>query len=456
MMRRILSWAVLALCLAAFAHADQVILKNGAVRTGKVISDDDSGVKINLGKMTITLPRDQIERVILETPTPAATPSETPEPSGIEVYKSPTPQPTYTPMPTIAANTAAANVGSATSPGNRERFGVLTSVKGKVRLKRAGGDWEEARVGQIIYFGDQIETAGGRIQVVEQGKWDIRTLEGTSILPFKDERGPGVDLFEGKVWQKIEKLQTEGGISYRVRTPNAIAGVRGTLFAVQHKPKGDSRIAVFEGEVEAAGQDASEAVIANKAAVFQAGSKFIGLSPAPPEEKDEWDFWDKWQAEVEAIGRQFPIGGSIIAGMGAQIAAENKLAEQMLQERKQAVMVNQVAEALDQLKAGILRYQQDFGALPPENLFWQSLRNNLGGTPQWKGPYIPAELMFPIKDRFGTDIRVEIVTSPEGNRYMRLISAGPNKLFDDGKADDIISIVTRLESPNPEPPPTGG
>lgn len=446
-MRSALLWTVLILCTATPILADQVILKNGTVRTGHIVSEDDSGVKINLGTMTLTLPRDQIESIVREEPTAVPIPTETHEPSGISVYVTPTPFPTSTPDAGAAKAAVAADPASATGvrTGARERFGILTAVRGKVRLKREGGDWEDAKVGSIVYFGDQVETAGGRIQITEQGKWDIRTLEGTSILPFKDQKGPGVELFEGKVWQKIEKLQAEGAVSYRVRTPNAIAGVRGTLFAVEHKPQGDSRIAVFEGQVDAAGQDTLEAVTSNKAAVFQPGSKFIGLSPAPPEEKNEWDFWDKWQAEVESIGRQFPIGGSIIAGMGAQIAAEHKMAEAMFEEHKQNVMVNQVADALDQLKSGILRYQRDFGALPPDNLFWQSLRNNLGGTPQWKGPYIPAELLFPIKDRFGTEIRLETVTTAEGNRYLRLVSAGPNKKFDEGKADDIISIVTRLE-----------
>lgn len=445
-----------------------VVVVNGMVREGEVLEVTDEHVKMKIRGMVITFSRDQVESIALDEPEDVASPSEPEEaatPIGIRVYQTPTPQP-VTPTPVATpAQAAAAGVADATASGpgdgaegagSSQRFGTITAVKGAVQIQREGEDWQEARVGMVVNFGDAIRTADGKVRVVERGQWDVRTLPGTMIRAFRDDSGPAVDLTEGKVWSKVEPAPGGRPASYRVRTPNAIAGVRGTLFAVEQKPKGDSRVAVFEGAVDAVGEGEIRAVEINQAARFSADKRFLGLTPAPPTERDEWDFWDQWQAEVEAIGRQFPIGGEVIAGMGAQIAAEQKLYEQMMRERNQQVMVAQIEQAMQGIRTEILRYERDMGDLPPPNEFWQAMQYPLTENPNWRGPYGPPNTPLPAKDRFGNTIDIAVGQTPGGRLVLQLVSFGPNKRSDGGRGDDIVLMIKALPEVQPAPAPPEG
>jgi len=65
----------------------------------------------------------------------------------------------------------------------------------------------------------------------------------------------GIDL--GKSWMMVKKLRSQKD-SFKVSTPSAVAGVRGTYFSSEVEQTADSTFDVFEGEVDVAAKGGNQ------------------------------------------------------------------------------------------------------------------------------------------------------------------------------------------------------
>jgi hypothetical protein len=74
-----------------------------------------------------------------------------------------------------------------------------------------------------------------------------------------DEKNVKVDLSVGKLWAKVKKLSTSNS-SVEVRTSNAVAGVRGTVYRVNVDNDKSALVKVYDGSVYVANppRDASK------------------------------------------------------------------------------------------------------------------------------------------------------------------------------------------------------
>ncbi|MBN1834714.1 MAG: FecR domain-containing protein [Spirochaetales bacterium] len=121
--------------------------------------------------------------------------------------------------------------GGAGEPGAVNPRGVIEYVEGDVLLNRG-----RAEIGQEVPLGAVIQTAEGSIcEVVFAGK-NIFRIEPLSTARIEIEEGRGlIDLQKGAlaaVFYKLQRLSASGG-AFRLQTPTAVAGVRGTAFYIR-------------------------------------------------------------------------------------------------------------------------------------------------------------------------------------------------------------------------------
>lgn len=133
---------------------------------------------------------------------------------------------------------------------------VVSFVEGDVTVKGAGASgWESAETGRLLASGDTVKTGPKSKAEISCATGKIRLYENTVIIvpevvdegEKKDVRQ--VELDNGTGLFKIKKRGVERG--FEVKTTNVIAGVKGTVFAVEHRREQNvTRVAVFSGVVE--------------------------------------------------------------------------------------------------------------------------------------------------------------------------------------------------------------
>jgi len=116
--------------------------------------------------------------------------------------------------------------------------GVVTTLSGQVTVARAStASVLPLRFKDDVYARDRITTAEKSLVRVLLGGKALLTVRELSVLTL--EEGPEratVSLFEGKVGLGVLHSRMGPREAIEVRTPNAIAAVRGTIFLVEILP----------------------------------------------------------------------------------------------------------------------------------------------------------------------------------------------------------------------------
>ena len=136
-----------------------------------------------------------------------------------------------------------------------KRFGIITLPLGRVEVQKAGSDqWKKAGVKQPVYVNDKIRTraksraeisltGGGKMRIGE--KSELELLQADVMGMKKDYNA---NLKKGNVW-----VSAKAGFGEKknvaVRTPTAVAAIRGTKYRVEAGEE-ESSVLVYEGEVE--------------------------------------------------------------------------------------------------------------------------------------------------------------------------------------------------------------
>jgi hypothetical protein len=135
---------------------------------------------------------------------------------------------------------------------------VLQSVRGKVQIKTGGVAAYEARKGDPLFFGDDIKTEKGALaHVVFKDGTAVLLKEGSS-LSVKGKKGDTLLSFSVGEFLIGLKRKLAAGEKFRVRTPAAVAAVRGTLFwGLSDPATKDTTYACFESKIEITAQGRS-------------------------------------------------------------------------------------------------------------------------------------------------------------------------------------------------------
>lgn len=113
-------------------------------------------------------------------------------------------------------------------------------------------DWDDAELNQCLQVGDKVRTgADGQVNLDFTSRADVSldALSEFRITSSKpDADADQLDLTKGTASAKAQKLSS--GTSFSIKTPTAVAGVRGTDFDVEVDDSGDSDVVVTDGEVD--------------------------------------------------------------------------------------------------------------------------------------------------------------------------------------------------------------
>ncbi len=128
-----------------------------------------------------------------------------------------------------------------------DEFATITFFVGDVKKNAA-----EVQIGEILNENDLILTGTGASCDLKIGDSMIRIKENSKvqmsqILRGKDAESVTLSLNVGKILCRPKKLLKNE--NFLVRTPTAVAGVRGTIFTVEADSKKTTRIKVFNGKV---------------------------------------------------------------------------------------------------------------------------------------------------------------------------------------------------------------
>lgn len=107
--------------------------------------------------------------------------------------------------------------------------------EGDVRILKAGQDeWVQAEKEMILEAGDQILTGKESFMdvVYDDHFLNVARIESETKAEFRSIEPTELHLEDGKIFSALDGLAPGDG--YRISTPTAVAGVRGTTFDVMH------------------------------------------------------------------------------------------------------------------------------------------------------------------------------------------------------------------------------
>ncbi|MFN3603251.1 MAG: FecR domain-containing protein [Leptonema sp. (in: bacteria)] len=142
------------------------------------------------------------------------------------------------------------------APTKTKNSMIITFVSGDVKIirKEDSGATQEipAKLGMLVYSSDIIKTEKGKVDLQAKTGSSIRIKEMTtlSIQSLASESGgeSNLNLDHGNMIANVKKATKKE--EFKVTTPTAIAGVRGTIFAVEVDPfEKTSSVKVLEGKV---------------------------------------------------------------------------------------------------------------------------------------------------------------------------------------------------------------
>lgn len=137
--------------------------------------------------------------------------------------------------------------------------GVLRVVKGDVQVKNAKGETAKARIGGKVFPKDTVITgkdARAKIVMVDNNEINVSPDSQIEIQSYEFDPNGGkkdvlLNVIYGKVRSKVEQKYDGRTSKFQIKTPSAVAGVRGTDFMMGfNRTDSTSQVVTFEGRVE--------------------------------------------------------------------------------------------------------------------------------------------------------------------------------------------------------------
>ncbi len=143
----------------------------------------------------------------------------------------------------------------------KESAAVVTMLDGKAYAYSKG-----AKTGVALKKGDKL-SKDQEVKVAERSRLELKFPDGTvmrlapkSTLKLSDVsydastqgKNVKVNLTVGKLWANVKKLATADS-KVEVKTVNAVAGVRGTVYRVNAEEDQSAMVKVYDGSVYVAG-----------------------------------------------------------------------------------------------------------------------------------------------------------------------------------------------------------
>lgn len=164
---------------------------------------------------------------------------------------------------TVAALLFGAGLPGGAAAQSEESAGIVTTVNGNATLIRAMAATQPVslRMRDEIFLRDRIQTQQHSLVRVLLGGKALITVRELSVLTVTEEANRvTVDLQSGKVGVAVVKGRMRLGEVIEIRSPNATAAVRGTVFVVEvdpipagqsaAAPTATTRVHLFQGALD--------------------------------------------------------------------------------------------------------------------------------------------------------------------------------------------------------------
>jgi len=132
-----------------------------------------------------------------------------------------------------------AHVAAQTAGDSSRNVGVVTTLAGDATVTRASLSTPRAlRFKDDVFLRDRISTAERSIVRVLLGGKALVTVRELSALTITEDTGRStIDLSSGKIAMGVLRQRMRPGEVIEIRTPNAIAAIRGTVLVVELIPE---------------------------------------------------------------------------------------------------------------------------------------------------------------------------------------------------------------------------
>ena len=200
-------------------------------------------------------------------------------------------------------------------------FGVLMVVKGSVKIFKKDDTSTDARISSKVFPEDTVVTGkDSRAKIVMSDRNIINVLPETKLridqyINNEKEKNVRLSLIQGKVRNNVEQKYDNEKNRFELKTPTAVAGVRGTQFITSFdKLTNKTEIVTLKGEVAFQGLDVAsnkltEPVVVKKGETSQ--NQEVGAPPATPTRIDPIELK---KIENESAVRKEPVTGLAPAG----------------------------------------------------------------------------------------------------------------------------------------------
>ncbi|MBI3288653.1 MAG: FecR domain-containing protein [Elusimicrobia bacterium] len=181
--------------------------------------------------------------------------------------------------------------------------GVIIVIKGAPNVKSAGSGFvKPLKRNQFVNEGDQIITkAGEYASIAFIGGAEVRISENSAFVVESGGGQKPTRLFTalGKAWTRM--LQGHGHAGISIRTPSAVAAVRGTEADVESNER--MTVKVYEGFVDVFNDQGKQALKAGEMTQV-ANAQSAPEAPKTMSESDK----QSWQDDLKADGVEKQIG----------------------------------------------------------------------------------------------------------------------------------------------------
>lgn len=131
----------------------------------------------------------------------------------------------------------------------QEKVGVVTTVVGPVTVARASLPPEPLKFKDDVFVRDRVTTGENAFtRILLGGKVIITAREHSTLTITETPDLSTINLSSGRIAVAVEKSRMKPGERVDIRTPNAVAGVRGTVLIVEAGPS-VSTVTVLRGLV---------------------------------------------------------------------------------------------------------------------------------------------------------------------------------------------------------------
>jgi hypothetical protein len=338
---------------------------------------------------------------------------------------------------------------------------LLLQYKGEVKHRVASDkDWTAVSTTNLtLQVGAEIQTAEKSEATVKVGAFSIVTLRELTFLRIKsvNENESAVDLDRGRVITDVQRKSDKQ--SFSVRTPAAVAGVRGTMFIVETDAENATSVTVGDGIVAVSGN-----MEGSRTVNVEAGFTVKVVFNKPPEDPRKAELIR--MQELEEFKKNVESFSSLGLGVGA---VATQMAEQHFEQLQQVdTSVKNLANArraeekmnqdLAAIKEAFLACFQHTGYVPQKDdgkldEEVSQLRSMLvdgkapdgKAIPNWKGPYTQGNL----KDPFGRTYKTRFVDK-RGGRF-EFYSLGQN--VGDPSDDPVVVMLFLRDMVGPDGKP---